>query len=107
MTSTDPTQIDAIDVMAATIVVSEVGWDRGKWKTQDHFVFWLKLCPDNKTSGGKIIGQDRMPTSSKLLQRLKNTNGSFAREFLETFFNKSESSWPVRESFLRRRSGSA
>jgi hypothetical protein len=30
---TDLTQIDGIDVMAATTVVSEVGWDMSKWKS--------------------------------------------------------------------------
>jgi hypothetical protein len=47
MTGTDLTQIDGIDVMAAMTVVSEVGWDMSKWKTESHFVSWLKLSPDN------------------------------------------------------------
>src|SRR5215471_18496375 len=62
MTGTDLTQIDGIDVMAAMTVVSEVGWDMSKWKTENHFVSWLKLCPDNRISGGKVIGKGRMPT---------------------------------------------
>jgi hypothetical protein len=28
-----------------------------KWKTENHFVCWLKLSPDNKISGGKVIGK--------------------------------------------------
>src|SRR5262249_7994795 len=56
MTGTDLTQIDGIDVVTAMTVVSEVGWDMSKWKTENHFVSWLKLSPDNKISGGgKII----------------------------------------------------
>src|SRR5216683_5240068 len=47
MTGTDLTQIDGIDVMSAMTVVSEVGWDMSKWKTENHFVSWLKLSPDN------------------------------------------------------------
>jgi len=27
----------------------------GKWKTEDHFVSWLRLCPDNRISGNKVI----------------------------------------------------
>jgi transposase len=65
MTGTDLTQIDGIDVMAAMTVVSEVGWDMSKWKTENHFVSWLKLCPDNKISGGKVIGKGRMPTNNR------------------------------------------
>jgi transposase len=65
MTSTDLTQIDGIDVMTAITVISEVGWDMSKWKTENHFVSWLKLCPDNKISGGKVIGKGRMPTNNR------------------------------------------
>jgi len=35
-----------------------------KWKTENHFVSWLKLSPDNKISGGKIIAKGRMPTNN-------------------------------------------
>ena len=38
MTGTDLTRIDAIDVMTATTIISEAGWDMSKWKTEDHFV---------------------------------------------------------------------
>ena len=38
MTGTDLTQIDGIDVTAAMTVISEVGWDMSKWKTENHFV---------------------------------------------------------------------
>jgi len=48
MTGADLTQIDSIDVMTATTILSEVGWDMGKWETEDHFVSWLRLCPDNR-----------------------------------------------------------
>src|ERR1700751_3967408 len=65
MTGTDLTQVDGIDVMAVMTVVSEVGWDMSKWKTENHFVCWLKLSPDNKISGGKVIGKGRMPTNNR------------------------------------------
>jgi transposase len=65
MTCTDLTQIDGIDVMTAMTVVSEVGWDMSKWKTENHFVSWLKLSPDNRISGGKVIGKGRMPTNNR------------------------------------------
>ena len=65
MTGVDLTQIDGIDVMTAMTVISEVGWDMSKWKTENHFVSWLKLSPDNKISGGKVIGKGRMPTNNR------------------------------------------
>jgi transposase len=71
MTGKDLTQIDGIDVMTATTILSELGWDMSKWKTENHFVSWLRLSPDNKISGGKIIGKGRMPTNNRATNALK------------------------------------
>ena len=71
LTGTDLTQIDSIDVMAAMTVISEVGWDMSKWKTENQFVSWLKLSPNNKISGGKIIGKDRTPTNNRAATALR------------------------------------
>jgi hypothetical protein len=48
--------------MTAMTILSEVGWDVSKWKTENHFVSWLRLCPDNRISGDKIIGKGRLPS---------------------------------------------
>jgi transposase len=71
MTGTDLTRIDSIDVMTATTIISEAGWDMSKWETEDHFVSWLRLCPDNKVSGEKIIGKGRLPTNNRVNIALK------------------------------------
>jgi transposase len=71
MTGTDLTQIDGIDVMTATTILSEAGWDMSKWKTEDHFVSWLRLCPDNRISGERIIGKGRLPTNNRISIALK------------------------------------
>jgi transposase len=71
MVGTDLTQIDSIDVMTAMTILSEAGWDMSKWKTEDHFVSWLRLCPDNKVSGDKVIGKGRLPTKNRVSLALK------------------------------------
>ena len=71
MTGTDVTRIDGIYVMTATTILSEVGWDMSKWETEDHFVSWLRLCPDNRISGDKIIGKGRLPTNNRVSTALK------------------------------------
>ena len=71
MTGTDLTQIDCVDVMTATTVISEAGWDMSKWETEHHFVSWLRLCPDNRISGEKIIGKGRLPTNNRVTTALK------------------------------------
>jgi len=53
----DLTRIDGIDVMVAQTLVSEVGLDMSRWKTEAHFASWLGLCPDNRISGDKVLSR--------------------------------------------------
>src|SRR5882672_2700705 len=71
MTGTDLTRIDGVDVMTAITILSEAGSDMSKWETEDHFVSWLRLCPDNRISGDKIIGKGRLPTNNRVSIALK------------------------------------
>jgi len=71
ITGTDLTRIDSIDVMTAMTVISEAGWDMSKWETEHHFVSWLRLCPDNRISGAKVIGKGRLPTNNPISIALK------------------------------------
>lgn len=71
MTGTDLTRIDGIDVMTAATIISEAGWDMSKWPTENHFVSWLRLCPDNHISGEKVIGQGRLRTRNRATQAFK------------------------------------
>ena len=71
ISGTDLTRIDGIDVMTAMTILSEAGWDMSKWKTEHHFVSWLRLCPDNKVSGDKVIGKGRLPTNNRVTIALK------------------------------------
>lgn len=71
LTGTDLTRIDSIDVMTATTILSETGYDMSKWETENHFVSWLRLCPDNRISGDKIIGKGRLPTNNRATTALR------------------------------------
>ena len=65
ITGTDLTQVDGIDVVTAATILSEAGWDMRKWKDEDHFVSWMRLCPDNRISGDKVLGKGRLPTNNR------------------------------------------
>jgi transposase len=54
-TGVDLTRIDGIDVMVAQTLVSEVGLDMSRWKTESHFASWLGLSPDNRITGDKVV----------------------------------------------------
>lgn len=71
MTGVDLSQIDSIDATTAMTILSEAGWDMSKWETEDHFVSWLRLCPDNRISGDRIIGKGRLPTNNRVTLALK------------------------------------
>ena len=71
MSGTDLTRIDGLDVLTAATIFSEAGYDMSRWETENHFVSWLRLCPDNRISGEKIIGQGRLPTNNRATIALK------------------------------------
>jgi transposase len=81
MTGVDLTRIDGIDVITAATVISEAGWDMTKWRTENHFVSWLRLCPDNKISGEKIIGKGKLPTNNRLTSALKMAATSLKQSY--------------------------
>jgi transposase len=57
ITGVDLTRIDGVDVFVAQTMISEVGLDMSRWKTEAHFASWLGLCPDNRISGDKVLAR--------------------------------------------------
>jgi len=51
----DVTAIFGISDNTAMEILSETGTDLSKWESENHFVSWLNLCPNNKITGGKLI----------------------------------------------------
>jgi len=51
----DVTEVVGISEISALTIMSEVGTDMSKWKTEHHFTSWLGLAPNTKISGGKEI----------------------------------------------------
>jgi transposase len=51
----DVTEIYGISSNTALEILSETGTQMSKWPTENHFVSWLNLCPNNKITGGKLI----------------------------------------------------
>lgn len=50
----DFTQVEGLNVLTVQTILSEVGLDASKFRTQKHFTSWLGLCPDNRITGGKV-----------------------------------------------------
>jgi transposase len=51
------TRIQAIDMMIAQTILSEVGRDMSRWNTEANFASWLGLCPDNRIAGDNVRGR--------------------------------------------------
>lgn len=56
ITGVDLTRINGVDVNTAQAIVSEVGINMEKWRSEKHFTSWLGLSPNNKITGDKIKG---------------------------------------------------
>jgi transposase len=66
----DVTEVCGISESCALKIMSEVGLDMSKWKTQHHFTSWLGLAPNTKVSGGQVI-------SSKIDKKKQNAGQAF------------------------------
>src|ERR1700739_5136404 len=49
----------------ATVIISETGLDMNCWKSEKHFCSWLKVCPDNRISGGKVLSSRARKTKNR------------------------------------------
>ena len=67
----DLTRIDGVDGFTALKVVSEVGTDMTKWKSAKHCASWLGLSPNNRVTGGKVIGSKTKPSANRAAAALR------------------------------------
>jgi transposase len=71
ITGVDLTRIDGIEAATAVTLISEIGTDMSRWKTVNHFVSWLGLCPGTKVSGGRRLSSKTKPTANRAATALR------------------------------------
>lgn len=71
VTGVDLTRIDGIKVNTVQTVITEAGLDMSNWKTENHFVSWIGLCPRNDVSGGKVLKRKTRKVVSRLATALR------------------------------------
>lgn len=70
---TDLLAIEGMSYNTVLTILSEVGYDGiKKFKTAKHFTSWLRLAPNNKVSGGKVLSSKIGKGSSRLKIALRN-----------------------------------
>ncbi len=89
MAGVDLTAIEGIEAGTALVVLSEVGTDMSRWRSDKAFGSWLGLAPNPKKSGRKLksaatrAGANRAAKALRLaarsLQRSKSALGAFFR----------------------------
>lgn len=83
--------IEGVSHATALAVMSEVGNDIRKFGTADQFASWLRLSPNNKISGGKVLSS-RIPKGSNrlkiALRNAANSIGNLKDTALSNFFTR-------------------
>jgi transposase len=67
----DLTKIDGIDSTTALKIVSEIGVDIDRWKSEKHFSSWLGLSPGSKVTGGKRLSGKTKPVVNRAAAALR------------------------------------
>jgi transposase len=78
----DVTAVIGISELNGLTIMSEVGTDMSKWKTEHHFTSWLGLAPNTKISGGKVI-------SSKIAKKKHYAGQAFRMAAIGLYNSKS------------------
>ena len=68
----DLTAIDGIDEVTAHMVVTEVGPDFSAFKSSAQFCSWLRLCPNNTVTGGRVLSRKSQKGKNRLAIALRN-----------------------------------
>jgi len=86
----DGTTIEGIEANTALVILSEVGTDRHRWPSVQHFWSWRGWCPQHPMSGGKgrsrrvRPGAPRVPVARRLAARTLH----HAQSALGAFFRR-------------------
>lgn len=85
----DLTAIEGFGAVVGLTVLTEVGPDLSRFKTEKHFTSWLGLCPDNRISGGKVLScrtrrvvnrlSDVLRLAATTLERSQSALGAYYR----------------------------
>jgi len=79
ITGIDLTAVDGLSLDLAQKIISEIGTDMSRFPTVKHFTSWLKLCPNNQITGGKIIHSSTGKSHNRARQAFLQAAASVAR----------------------------
>jgi len=71
MTGVDLTAVAGLEAHTVLKVLSETGLDMTRWRTSKQFGSWLGLAPNNRVSGGKVLGRRTTPNANRAAAALR------------------------------------
>jgi transposase len=86
----DLTQIPGINTLTAQMLLTEIGPDLSRFPTVAAFCSWLRLCPEPKISGGKVLSSKTRPTKNRAALALRMAAQGLHRSqtFLGEYFRR-------------------
>ena len=89
----DLTQIPGINPLTAQVLLTEVGTDLSRFPTAAAFCSWMRLCPEPKISGGRVLSSRTRPTKNRaaLALRLAAQALHKSQTFLGEYFRRMKS----------------
>lgn len=83
--------IESVSYNLVMTLISEVGLGINKFSSSKEFCSWLRLAPNNKISGGKIISSRTPKGKNPLALALRNSANTISKSkngHLKSFFNR-------------------
>ena len=71
VTGVDLTKINGIESATILKIISEIGIDMNRWKSEKHFCSWLGLSPGSKITGGKRLSGKTKPVVNRAAAALR------------------------------------
>ena len=86
----DLTQVPGLNTLTTQIVLTEIGPDFSRFPTSGDFCSWLRICPNPKITGGKIISSKTRPSKNRaaLALRMAALGLHRSQSFLGNYFRR-------------------
>lgn len=67
----DLTAMDGLHASTIQTILSEIGLDMSKWRTDKHFCSWLGLAPHNDITGGRVVRSRTLKVKNRAAQAFR------------------------------------
>jgi transposase len=86
----DLTNVPGISAVTAQTSLCEVGTDVSRFRNASAFASWLRICPEKKVSGGKVLFTKSRRVRSRVATALRKGAQSLhhAKDYLGEFFRR-------------------